>query len=160
MTRHGVEFELLQAVLGVFEAEDIDGSERRGLILQVTEALESKQDVGLRLFIAWARRLPPVSNLEEAERLVETGLSVVKTLIGFDDERGAQAVLRLLPTERRTATTELAKELCQFLNQLAIRGESLWRGLAILSHHQGNVGLERSLVSVLAAASEEIAHGQ
>jgi hypothetical protein len=160
MTRRGVEFELLQAVLGLLEAKDLDGSERRDLILEVTEALENHQEVGLRLFIAWARRLPTVSNLDDAEILVETGLAVVKALIVFDDERGAQAVLRLLPTERRTATTELAKALCQFLNQLAIRGESLWRGLAILSHHHGNVGMERALVSVLAAALEEITHGQ
>jgi predicted glycosyltransferase len=160
MTRRGVEFELLQSVLGVIEGKDLDGSERRDLILHLTEALGSQQEVGLRLFVAWARRLQPVSDLEEAETLVETGIAVVKALFVFEDERGAQAVLRLLPAERRTAAKELAHELCHFLNQLAIRGESLWRGLAILSHHQGNVGLEKPLISVLAAASEELRHGQ
>ncbi len=133
----------------------LDGEERRELLIKLIDSVDMEAEIVVRLYLALAPKLGRPANAEEAEELVTAAIEILSGLALFGDERGALSFIRLLPAEKSSSLSDTATGLREYLERLHARGETLWRGMAILGRHQERPGNERPLSAVLAAASKE-----
>jgi hypothetical protein len=95
---------------------------------------------------------------DDAEELLDAVLQIAASA-SFADERALLELSRALPVDGNTRPADLAAGLCCFLQALDARGDSIWRGRAVLARHLGDAPSRKPLVEALAAAADEILKG-
>ncbi|MBI4748308.1 MAG: hypothetical protein HY774_07445 [Acidobacteria bacterium] len=157
LDRWELDFDLVQEVLKELGPDsEVDGSERRELFFELIDNAGARPETTARHFLALAKRMPKLTDEAGAEERIALAIQVIQRLNLFDDDRGATAFLRLLPTERQPQANQFADQLALFLESLHAAGESLWRGMAILSRYQDQLPAGSSFLSVLEAARKEV----
>ncbi|HNB70559.1 MAG TPA: hypothetical protein PLS70_05440 [Acidobacteriota bacterium] len=152
-----LDFDLVQDVLKELgPASEVDGSERRDLFFELIDQAGARPETTARHFLALVKRMPKLTDETGAQDRISAAIRVIERLNPFDDDRGATAFLRLLPAERQPQADQFANQLSLFLESLHVAGESLWRGMAILSRHQDQLPAGSSFLSVLDAARKEV----
>ena len=157
LERAGVPLDVALKALAVLgRAPDLDAEERASLLLRAIERAGDAAPAVVRLFPAIAGRLGPPAGADEAEELVAAAAHVAVAALEVGDERAAASFLRMLPSSRAASPRALARAAVDFLEALASRGDSLWRGLSVLDRHLGAVGAEADAVAALEAAAREV----
>jgi hypothetical protein len=88
----------------------------------------------MRITLAFLRKLPG----GELDERALAARALLEHLAGFDDWAGAATLLKVFGIERQLPPAAFAGELGRFLAQLRVRGEDLYRGIALLSLAQGH----------------------
>ncbi|HEX8649214.1 MAG TPA: hypothetical protein VF708_00090 [Pyrinomonadaceae bacterium] len=158
LARCGVDLDDVERALKCLSmTRGLDAEERRDLILCLLREPCASGRLALRSFQAFARHFPAPPTEQEAEALVEASRRIVKSAAPFDNERATLELLRRLPRDgRATAPSELASALCDFLDALHAKAESIWRGQAILARQLEQMSPEGSSVTALRAALAEV----
>ena len=159
LARCGVDLDDAERALKCLSpARGLDAEERRDLILRLLRGEPCASGrMALRSFQALARHFAAPPTEQEAEALVEASLRVVRSAAPFEDERATLELLRRLPRdEHAIAPSELASALCDFLDALHAKAESIWRGRAILARQLEQMSPKGSLVAALRAALAEV----
>jgi hypothetical protein len=117
-----------------------------------------KGQTAVRLFLSLAQQLPAVTTEDDAEELLDAVLQITAAA-SFSDERALLELTRALPVGEHLRPANLAAALCPFLQALDSRGDSIWRGRAVLARHLGDAPSCKPLVEALAAAADEIHNG-
>lgn len=137
---------------------DLDDAERRDFIIRLVSHPGVKGQTAVRLFLALAQRLSALTTEDEAEELLDAVLRIAASA-SFTDERALLELARSLPSDAHVRPADLAAALCGFLQAIDARGDSVWRGRAVLARHLGEAPSRKPLVEALAAAADEIRDG-
>ena len=153
LAKHQLSFSSALELLSALAPEEaLSAKERRQLLFSLLPLVGPQ---GLLLFLALYRKFSAPKSFAEAQAAIEGAAKIVSALQGFQDERGALSVIRLLPVDKLLSLPALAEELGLFLALLQRHQESLFRGLAILSQHMGPLSQERSLLAVVRLSCQE-----
>jgi UDP-N-acetylglucosamine--N-acetylmuramyl-(pentapeptide) pyrophosphoryl-undecaprenol N-acetylglucosamine transferase len=152
--KHQLSFVSALEVLSAFAPEEVlSASERRQLFFSLLQEISAQS---LILFLSLYRKFSLPKSFSEAQEAVFSTSKIVSCLQVFRDERGALSLIKLLPIDKLLSLRTLSEELCRFLELLQKNGESLFRGMAILSQHLGPLSQERSLWAVLEHSCQEL----
>jgi predicted glycosyltransferase len=156
LARHGVDSDDLEWMLRRFKsAADLDAGEQRDLINRLLSESSVSGKASLNAFRAFARCFPTPATETDAEELLEATLQVLKAAAQFEDERASLELLRMLPrAELQLRPSLLSVSICNFLDALRARGESIWRGKAVLARHLDESEAVNLIERLNAAAAE------
>lgn len=137
---------------------DLDDGERRDYILRLISHPGVEGQTAARLFMVLAQQLSAVTTEDDAEELLDAVLQIAASA-SFADERSLLELSRALPADENIRPAKLAETLCGFLQVLDSRGDSIWRGRAVLARHLGDAHSPKPLLEALAASADEIRNG-
>lgn len=143
----------LEVITAFAPEEALSASERRQLFFSLLQEISPQS---LVLFLSLYRRFVLPKNFIEAQESIQSASKIVAALQAFRDERGALSFIKLLPVDKLLSVSTLSGELCRFLALLQENGESLFRGMAILSQHMGPLSQESSPLAVLKLSCQEL----
>lgn len=159
VSRHGVELDDVERVhRRLTSLVDLDAEERRALILRLIASPRVNGQTATRVFHVLAGRVSALTTEADAEELTNAALQIVAAAASVD-EHALIELLRALPKDEQSRPSELAASLSLFLQALDARGDSVWRGRAILARHLSEAAASGTLPDTLHAATDEIRSG-